>query len=255
MNDLGTGVLKRWMNTHLPLSIPPIPPQQQMALMSLTRFLQLRTGRIPRVVTGNATSSDQRQLQWRALAAAKDPSGAGALCPIHKPNGPAEGEEAEEERVVLELDDFSDQALVEALMARMLRGEEELTTEDGVAVRALVCSMATTTGTTTLDALDDDAAALDDDKGVAADEPMIPTNDSSSNGPIPRARRPGAVSVPVAGGIAAAVLGTIIFAVLVGLRGQLRRCWLARPGRTQGMKVSQAGANTVATVPASPPSY
>ena len=181
---------------------------------------------------------------------------------------------------ILELDDFGDQALLEALVEKVLRGEEALDTADGVPVRALVCSAATAAGSMEAvhddespavvvpdgsggDAATDDASAVDGDGGDGGGGSSTPSDadsgsstTSNSNEPKARtAKRPRAVSAPVAGGIAAAGIGTLLFALLVGLRGQLRR----KRRRSVGMKVSQAGANTVlpagAGSPPPPPSY
>lgn len=224
----------------------------------------------------------QQQQQQEASDGSLGPA---ALCPAADTNTTAaralqEGED-EGSNFILELDDFADQALVEALVEKVLRGEEALETADGVPVRALVCSAATASGNMEV-AEDGEGAGVDDGLpvvgpdgsggGVGGDgditidagpqPPLVDADNASADGssssssssstpPKPRTtKRPRAVSAPVAGGIAAAVIGTFIFAVVVGLRGQLRRRWLARP---TGMKVSQAGTNVVSTVSSSPP--
>lgn len=234
---------------------------------------------------GSSFSSQRpRALQQHAPdAAALCPAAAGtdaAATPTDGARRALQGEEdgGQEGAFILELDDFGDQALLEALVEKVLRGEQALDTADGVPVRALVCSAATAAGSMEAvnddespavvvpdssgsDAATDDASAGDGGDGGGSSTPSDDSSGSSSSSSSkPKARttkRPRAVSAPVAGGIAAAVVGTLLFALLVGLRGQLRR----QRRRSVGMKVSQAGANTVLPVPAGadspppPPSY
>jgi hypothetical protein len=163
--------------------------------------------------------------------------------------------------VVLEIDDYGDQAFVESLLARVIRGEEELTTEDGVPVRALLCSAVYTSGTTVMSLADDDVdGLLDDDNSGSSDgsdgsgsgaDNVVPSAVTSGK---PRRGRMRAVTGGVASGIAAAVMGTLLFGLIVVFRGQLRRRWRGQ----RGGKVLQAGTNVVSTVaaassPLSPP--
>ncbi len=263
---------------------------QENAITSLIDYLTQRTGRRPRVVAPTESSSSltfnqaEESSRWRVLETAEEetpsaPSATGALCVGNATTaaaggsndddeGGGSGEEADAE-VVLELDNYGDLALVELLLGRVIRGEEQLTTEDGVPVQALLCSAAYTSGTAAMSLDDDDAAADggydDDDKGNnggnSTDADVMPNTATNAK---PRRGRMRAMTGRVAGGIAAAVVGTLLVGLIVVFRGQLRRRGRGRGRR--GGKVLQAGANVVGTVAASslsppppsataPPSY
>lgn len=171
-------------------------------------------------------------------------------------SGGGDDEDAQEASVVLEFANFADRVLVEQLLARVLVGEEELTTEDGVPVRAVVCSAATTEGIAMAVADDDDAVGeeivLDDDKssdgganggggGVVVVEPDTgtETNGGSGRASGPTVRSHWVASSSFIGGIiAAVVLGLLAFVLLVGLR---------RRRRMGIMRVKHAEANVVRT--------